>query len=52
MRLAVAADQRDGECRPPQGGDDEARASAGRGAPPECRRAGENQRYAGDERDG
>ena len=52
MGLVVAADQRDCERGPPQGGDDETGACTGRGAPAECRRTGENQRDASDERDG
>ena len=52
MHLAVAGDQRDGECHPPDGGDDERGARAGYRGPAEERRAAEDQRDAHDERNG
>ena len=52
MHLAVAGEQRDGECHPPDGGDDERGARASHRGPAEERRAAENQRDAEDERHG
>ena len=52
VHLAVAGKQRDGECHPPDGGDDERGARASHRGPVEERRAAEDQRDAEDERHG